>query len=309
VAMPDNLESPADRRFQNPAPADAPTGPLMHRAYRGGSVTVYQWRCAGEQHDSSRDEWSDGYEIVVPRRGTFAFQVEGERCFADRTSTAFFHPEEAYRVRHPLPGGDAGTVFRLAPEAVVALVGEYDAADGDREPVRFPARAAPLDGRGYLLHRQVMEAIGSAASNVMELEECAIAFVREAMAQAYRRAGHGRRGPAGRNRKAGEYTRRVQEVVAARYREPLTLAEVARAVETSPFHLSRLVASVAGVPIHRLIVRHRLRDALERLLETHDSITAVALATGFASHSHLTDAFRREYGLPPSAVRRAWRRR
>lgn len=307
--MPDNLESPADPRFRNPAPANAPTGPLVHRVYWGGSVTVYEWRCAGERHDSSRDEWSDGYEVVVPRRGTFAFQVEGERCFADRASAVFFHPEEAYRVRHPLPGGDAGSVFRLAPAAVAALIGENDAADGGRERVRFPARAAPLDGRGYLLHRQAIEVFGSAALNVMELEECAIAFVREAVAQAYRRAGRGRRGPAARNRKAGEYTRRVQEVIAARYREPLTLAEVARAVETSPFHLSRLVASVAGVPIHRLIVRHRLRDALERLLETREGITSVALATGFASHSHLTDAFRREYGLPPSAVRRTWRRR
>jgi transcriptional regulator GlxA family with amidase domain len=56
--------------------------------------------------------------------------------------------------------------------------------------------------------------------------------------------------------------------------------------------------------LHRSVLRLRLRDALERLLATRDSISAIAYATGFASHSHLTDAFRREYGQAPTAVRR-----
>jgi len=96
---------------------------------------------------------------------------------------------------------------------------------------------------------------------------------------------------------------RVAEVIAARYREPLTLAEIARLVGVSPFHLSRLVTAATGVPIYRMIVRRRLRDALELLLDTRESITGIALAVGFASHSHLTDAFHREYGVPPRAVR------
>ncbi|MGH8572177.1 MAG: helix-turn-helix transcriptional regulator, partial [Gammaproteobacteria bacterium] len=97
----------------------------------------------------------------------------------------------------------------------------------------------------------------------------------------------------------------VSEVVAARYREPLTLAEVGRAVDCSPFHLSRLVTAVTGVSIHRMIVRRRLRDAVEWLLETRRSVSFIAHAVGFGSHSRLTEAFRREYGMPPSAVRQA----
>jgi AraC-like DNA-binding protein len=33
-------------------------------------------------------------------------------------------------------------------------------------------------------------------------------------------------------------------------------------------------------------------------------LTAIALAAGFGSHSHLTDAFRREFGCSPDRVRR-----
>ena len=43
---------------------------------------------------------------------------------------------------------------------------------------------------------------------------------------------------------------------------------------------------------------------LERLLETGDHISAIAADAGFASHSHLGGAFRREFGTTPSEVRR-----
>jgi AraC-like DNA-binding protein len=286
MAMAHNLVAARGRRFQNLAPP--PQGPEVHRLHRGDTITLYEWRCGGD-HGSPREEWSDAYEVIVPRRGAFVFQVEGKQAFADRSLAAFLRPAETYRVRHPLPGGDAGSVFRLEPAAGAALLEELK-----RE--RFPTRSTPLDGRAYWLHQEAMRALRDPTTSRLELEELGIDFVRKVVNQA-------ERGLRPASRVAEEYTRRVQEWIAARYREPLTLAEIARAVETSPFHLSRLVKAATGVPIHRMIVRLRLRDALEQLLETRESISFIALATGFASHSHLTDAFSREYGMPPSAVR------
>ena len=46
----------------------------------------------------------------------------------------------------------------------------------------------------------------------------------------------------------------------------------------------------------------RLRMALERLRGNED-LTTIALDLGYSSHSHFTMAFRREYGLTPSAYR------
>ena len=261
---------------------------MVHRLHRGDTITLYEWRCAGG-HGSPEEEWSHAYEVIVPRRGAFVFEVEGRQAFADRSVAAFLQPGETYRVRHPLPGEDAGSVFRLERSAGAALLEEL-------KQERFPARSISLDGRGYWLHQEAMRALRDPSANRLELEELGIDFVRRVVNQ----AGHRTR-PASRT--AEEYGRRVQELIAARYREPLTLAELAGAVEASPFHLSRLVKAATGVSIHRMIVRQRLRDALEQLLETRESIAFIALATGFASHSHLTDAFSREYGMPPSAVR------
>ena len=107
------------------------------------------------------------------------------------------------------------------------------------------------------------------------------------------------------NKRAHEYVLRVREVIAARFREPLTLRDVAKAVGCSPYHLSRIVTAHEGVSIHRLIVRHRLQWALDRLRSTRYSLSAIALDAGFASHSHFTNAFRREFGCAPAQARRA----
>jgi AraC family transcriptional regulator len=43
-----------------------------------------------------------------------------------------------------------------------------------------------------------------------------------------------------------------------------------------------------------------LRVALERLSEGDCDLTELALNLGFSSHSHFTDAFKREFGRTPS---------
>ena len=69
-------------------------------------------------------------------------------------------------------------------------------------------------------------------------------------------------------------------------------------------HLSRIFQHHTGFTIHRYLVQLRMRQALERLAGGEQNLTMLALDLGFSSHSHFTDAFRREFGCAPSAVRR-----
>lgn len=78
---------------------------------------------------------------------------------------------------------------------------------------------------------------------------------------------------------------------------------IARAVGYAPFHLARLFRRETGVPIHRYLVRLRLRLALERLAEDGRGLTSLALDLGFADHNHFTNAFRREFGTAPARLR------
>ena len=97
--------------------------------------------------------------------------------------------------------------------------------------------------------------------------------------------------------------------LASRLGERITLDDVARAVYASPFHLARVFHQRTGVPIHRYLTRLRLRASLERLDDGANDLTELALELGFSSHSHFTDTFRREFGSPPSDLRRNNRRR
>jgi AraC-like DNA-binding protein len=92
--------------------------------------------------------------------------------------------------------------------------------------------------------------------------------------------------------------------IAGRYRDPLTLSEIAGAAGCSAFHLSRQFTRTFGMSIWRHVLRLRLRDALERVLETRESLSRIGLGAGFASQSHFGDAFRAEFGEAPGRVRR-----
>jgi AraC family transcriptional regulator len=271
--------------------------------FSGAMLRIIDWRCMGHDPEPfGGEEWIDSPEIVVVRRGAFIRRSAGREVFIDPGTVAFHEPDQCYRVRHPL-GGDTCSAFQLTPRAAAELTFPAEQDELEGPPVRFPRAVAPLDGRAFLLHRLAVQAARDPASTPLEIEELAVGFLRAAMASASERVTASR--PTDRaNRQAAEYAVRAREVVARRFREPLTVGTIALEVGCSPFHLHRIVTAVAGVPLHRSVLRLRLRDALERLLATSDSVSAIAYATGFASHSHLTDAFRREYGQSPSAVRR-----
>lgn len=81
--------------------------------------------------------------------------------------------------------------------------------------------------------------------------------------------------------------------------------ELASRLHLSRFHADRLIAAAAGEPPGALRRRIMLERAAYRLLSTNDEVLEVALDAGYSSHEAFTRAFKRAYGITPSA----WRRR
>ncbi len=303
MAMPQNMEAIARPRFQNPAPSP----PTFRSLFRSDAVEVFDWRCPGCDTAAHEEEYNEAYEVVVVRRGAFVREVNGAPAFIAAGTLMFAAAGEVHRIRHPVPGGDACSVFRGSSETLRELLGDLEPAQRDWQQPRFPLRQVPIEGRAYLLHRLAMRA-ATAAADPVEQEESALWFLHAALGYAAARrdgeAGPVRRLTGAKWRRALEYTARAEELLRRDFHTRLTLAEIGRAVECSPFHLSRMVRAVTDLPIHRLLVRHRLRHALERVLDSREPLSAIAFSTGFSSHGHLTDAFRREFGCSPDRVRR-----
>lgn len=99
----------------------------------------------------------------------------------------------------------------------------------------------------------------------------------------------------------------AQELVHARFRDPLRTAEVAGEVGVHPAHLARAFRWHFRVSLGSYVRRLRLDWAAVQLTRSEITLAAVALAAGFADQSHFTRAFKSYTGLTPNAYRRTRR--
>lgn len=267
--------------------------------FSGALVSINNWRCSGDDSPGREDEWCDADRIVVTRRGSYELTIGGVAHFVDPLVATFWNRGDYYRVRHPVSGSDECTIFRLSERASQELA-EFTARRPRAVRNTFAAAARTIDGRTYLKHRAALaeaRVTGPSSANALAVEEAALEFVRKAVGD----DAHEQSKP--RSRERARIVARAREILSSDFSQPLSLDRIARDAECSPFHLSRLFRQATGVTLYRAVVRLRLREGLERLLDAPEQISSVALDTGFASHSHFTDAFRLEYHCSPRDAR------
>ncbi len=95
--------------------------------------------------------------------------------------------------------------------------------------------------------------------------------------------------------------------VAARFREPIGVAEVAAAAHLHPATATAAFRAVTGTTPGAFLLRCRLAEARRLLLVTDADVDAVARRAGFGSTSSFYAAFTREVGEAPAAWRRGRR--
>jgi AraC family transcriptional regulator len=100
--------------------------------------------------------------------------------------------------------------------------------------------------------------------------------------------------------------KRIQPALAyaaAHLDEDVSLAALARQTGLSVYHLQRAFSTVAGETPKQFTLRLRLGRAAAMLLTRNDSVLDIALNCGFQSHEVFLRAFRRRFGMAPSAYR------
>src|SRR6266487_1708522 len=96
---------------------------------------------------------------------------------------------------------------------------------------------------------------------------------------------------------------RVLDFVQAQLDHDLSLEALAQQAGFSPYHFARLFRQTTGESPHQFVLRQRIERAQRLLKETDVSLAHVALESGFADQSHLTQTFKRYLGLTPRAYR------
>jgi AraC family transcriptional regulator len=99
---------------------------------------------------------------------------------------------------------------------------------------------------------------------------------------------------------------RIKELIESHLDGDLSLESLARESGYSRAHFARSFRATTGMIVHRYVLERRVLKA-RRLLEikgNRNTLAAVASMCGFANQSHMSLAFRRDFGVTPSEFRR-----
>ncbi|MEM9274610.1 MAG: AraC family transcriptional regulator [Cyanobacteria bacterium P01_F01_bin.143] len=95
----------------------------------------------------------------------------------------------------------------------------------------------------------------------------------------------------------------VLDYIDAHLAQNIKLADLARLLDISQFHFSRLFKQSLGTTPHKYLSQQRVERAKQLLSKTDQAIIDIALECGFSSHSHLSKQFRQFTGMTPKAYR------
>lgn len=278
---------------------------IFRSLYEGPILSVDDYCCHIAQSGPGGEEMADGNNIVLMRHGAFARHFGRRAVTADVNQAVFFSRHSTYRVSHPSDCGDRGTVFTVSPRVLNDIVRELDPSIDEHPDQPFRFVTGPCDSRVFWRHRELVQRLeGPEPLEPLWADVTALQLVADVLESAFVHSGRVRKPKRdGTDADHVERTEAARTYLAARMSERITLDDVARAVNVSPFHLARIFQKHTGVPVHRYLTQLRLRASLERLAEGASDLTVLALELGFSSHSHFTDTFRREFGKAPSEIR------
>jgi AraC-like DNA-binding protein len=85
--------------------------------------------------------------------------------------------------------------------------------------------------------------------------------------------------------------------------QELSLITLATVGETSPAHFARLFKHTTGLAPHQYVIRCRMDQAKQLLVETDVSLSEIGFQVGCADQSHFTALFRKHVAMTPKAYR------
>jgi AraC family transcriptional regulator len=278
-----------------------------HTLFRSPLVAIYDKDCHAPRGCLSSEEQSISHSLVFPRSGVFIKKVSNkDQVVAESTRVLFFNRHETYRVSHPIAGGDTCTAIHFDEEALIDFLRSMDpfVAESAGRPFRS-ATAASSAYVGLRLQRLRRHLLSHRQVDPLVVEEVCMFLLADSIASADQRRRVTRQ-PVGRTTRRAhrDLVDATRVMLARRFRDKLSLGDIARAVFSSPFHLARIFRRETGVSLHQQLTRLRLFHALEHLVGGKPDLTMLALDLGFCSHAHFSYVFRNEFGYAPSEFSR-----
>jgi AraC-like DNA-binding protein len=281
-----------------------PQSQFSRMLYESPLVKFAKFRAA-PSHPGFRDSGPTRQHcFVFPRTSVRIRHAGGKPFVAGPNVVTLYNLGQIYERENVTEEGDRCEWFTVDPDVLVEVLAAHDPSvlDDPEHPFRLPF--APGDPATYLLQRLVVRHVTEAErADPLFVEETVLRVLDHVAASAARFRGVAARPGPEAGSGAAEVVDAMREILARRFRENLSLADLGRRSGYSVFHLSRIFREKSGLTLHAWQSRLRLLTALERVAEPGTDLADLAADLGYASHSHFTAAFRRAFGVTPSAFR------
>jgi len=96
---------------------------------------------------------------------------------------------------------------------------------------------------------------------------------------------------------------RAKDLADARYTEPLTVDDMAKAATLSRSHFSGQFREAFGVSPHAYLLTRRLERAAAMLRNTDQTVAYICVSVGLSSIGSFTTSFKRTFGKTPTEYR------
>jgi AraC family transcriptional regulator len=273
-----------------------PIRPLFQSAL----VRIGSFRCPVDHPCFTATGPTRSHLVVFPRNSVWIEQ-EGHRPFvSDPTHAVLYNAQHQYERRALSPDGDRSDFFGITPSLHREIQASFEPETADASESRFRAAQAVADAATYRYQRRIFEYVERQAdADEMAVEEAVIEILQRVLASVY----HERAAPAAASQRHLDLVDSARAYLAVHFAAKQSLADVARALDCSVFHLCRVFRRHTGMTLHEYRHQLRVRHALETVTSGKADLLEVALQLGYSGHSHFTAAFRDAFGAPPSVVR------
>lgn len=259
--------------------------PVETLLFRSDIVAVGRFRCPAS-HQLFRDSGPCSHHTFVFPRSVTAIRFDDGQAFVGSPASVVFYNQHQLYTRSKISDVDASDWFTLADDQLAELLSTEDLS----RP--FTTAETVLDEVTFLRQRRLFDALDhDERPDALDVEESVLGILRRIV-------------PA--TRRHGSTVDAVEEaraIVTRNFARPLSLGALSGAVGLSPFKLCRAFRARTGQTLTRYRDEVRLRLALDRLRDPAVDLTDLSLDLGYASHSHFTARFRRQFGMVPSAAR------
>jgi len=271
--------------------------PVERVLRRSALLALGEFRCAVDHPQFHGGGPQTCPYVVFPRSSVRLLHEHWRPEVSTPNVVSLYNAGDSYERRAVSAEGDHCDWIALAPGLL------RDIAACDIDSGRYFARPlVPVGAAVYAAQRILFTALNEdAGMPLLAVESQVVSLVQKVLASA-RPTGvlaEQRVSPALARRQI-DIVEQTKTILAQRFGDAVSLSDVAGAVHCSPGYLCRSFKRLTGTTLHAYQQQLRLRASLHDLVAARGDVAAVALQLGFASHSHFSEVFRRQFGATPT---------